>query len=239
MTVKNLLKTAFAILMVNYFCFSAYAEEEKGSASSQITARAKIKSIASFSATPMDIETNEEREHIYWDNPIMGTNWRPADAYILIDIECNHNWRLDIYTDNSQADTGYQKAGLISSDNSQRLPLGWLVSNSTAVFINEGEPGELVTSKIDTTEGPKNAPWIYLKDKNDINNPSTSWDESWENAFEEGYTTVMYGGPGLTSLAYQDMDAESPVAVFLEASFSDAVGDISYSTTIYFDLVSE
>lgn len=123
---------------------------------------------------------------------------------------------ISIYTNNTSADTGYQKGGLI--DGKARIPLLWSVYNATQSI-----------QEINTTE------WAWVKDKSDDDDPGTDdIDESWRHAFIFGYVDIYSEG----FLAdYPNREAAiSPIYVYLGGYFGQnpAAGD--YLTTIIFDL---
>lgn len=185
-----------------------------------------------------DINTHVEKSSMTWNTRIYGSGWQLADRYIVLYTTCNYYfWRLDIYTNNTSADTGYQKGGLISIDNTQRIPVGWVMSGSTITISNIGEPGELVRNVIKGSTSTYNMPWRYLKDKNDQDDPNTSaWDESWSNAYNYGYTLICFGGGSKMYLSC-GLETKSPIYVYLEALMNYISFNQLYRTTIYFDLV--
>ena len=231
-------------LALLFLAFSAVksAAQPAGTAVSTFTVTAEIPSLITYFVEARDIDTLLPAEGVSWGSQIVGTGWRLPRQYIHVDIYSNHIWKLHIYTNNENADTGPQKAGLISQDNSQRLPMGWLVSDTPDVTLVPGVPGELIKSDITHSGGQAGqASWTWLKDFFDENDPHTSpdWDESFQSAFNEGYTTVLYGSHHGCSLAYEDMDAETPVAIFLQADFRHSDGNKTYSTTICLDFITE
>ncbi len=128
-------------------------------------------------------------------------------------------WRLDMYTDNTNASPGLvQKGGLIGvSTNAAHVPLAWKQS-----------PTELATLfPVDISTGSSGG-WAWLKDKGDVDDPATpDMNESWATAFNGGYTAIAAG-----SLSNSD---PATVYVYFEAKFKDAPAD-DYSTTVWLDL---
>jgi hypothetical protein len=133
-------------------------------------------------------------------------------------------WQIDVYTDNSTADTGYQSGGLINqSTHTSRMPLGWKVFASTPSVPSTGDPSV-----------PDNG-WFWLKDKNDNDDPGTYGDESWSHAQKEQYTTFVYGGQTYSYLKDGPL-AASPVYLCLEAIMDGVAGGATYYSMIWFDL---
>lgn len=137
-------------------------------------------------------------------------------------------WSLSIYSNNTNASSGLiQKAGLISdTSNTCRAPMLWRVFATAQ--------GNTVTYT-DTTN------WGWLKDKSDSDDPDTSAiNESWQTAYDGGYTDVCTGSPSgivLGSFPSSGRAGGSPVYVYLAADFNSAPSG-KYSTTIWFDLVN-
>ncbi len=200
---------------------------------------AEISGISTNSLIVKDVDTNEEQSSVTWADQIVGSGWQMAQSYIELSVECNYySWQIDIYTNNTTAETGFQKGGLLSTSTSTvRLPLGWLVSDSTVSIENVGEPGELIKNTVNSSTTTISASWTYVKDKNDKDDPNTSaWDESWGSANSSGYTTVLFGGSSSMSLAYKGISAVSPVVIYLEGEFLYIEGKMNYESTIFFDL---
>jgi len=194
--------------------------------------------ISSITVKVKDIRTNVYCSSVTWGSRILNSGWQLADRYIELGISCNYSfWRLEIYTNNTNANTGYQKAGLIStSTNTLRIPLAWLVSGTTISITNVGEPGPLITNEIHGSTTSLQVGWTYMKDKGDQDDPNTdAWDESWDNAHNSGYTTVCYETGGSMNLCY-GIKAASPVKIYLEALTDYVLGKMFYSTTIWFDI---
>jgi len=143
-----------------------------------------------------------------------------SQQYLKVYFESSSGaWRLDIHTDNKDANCGYEKGGLLNIvTNIARMPLKWASFKSTQSI-------SVLKSFLD---------WCYLKDKNDEDNPSTSADESWNASFSAGYTNVAYGGAEYCNLN-DGTSCSSPISVYIK-SLLDAVPTGNYSGTIYFDL---
>lgn len=193
--------------------------------------------ISSLSIKIRDMTTHLEKSSMTWNTRMCGSGWQLANRYIVIYTTCNYYWRLDIYTNNTSANTGYQRGGLISEDGNERIPVGWVMSGSTVSITNLGEPGELVKNTIVGSTTTYNMSWRYLKDKNDQDDPNTSaWDESWNNAYNCGYTLVCYGSGNSMYLSC-GLETKSPTVVYLEALMNYISYNKNYTTKIYFDLV--
>lgn len=156
------------------------------------------------------------------------TNLDTPGQYIEIDYESDKSlWFIDIYTDNTDWSGGYQRAGLITADGKQRVPLLWQI-------YDEPQTGGVVFST--TTD------WAWLKDRGDWDDPNTTqYDESWAIAFSSGYVNICYGGPSYTNLSPYPNDppdvrhGSSPIYVYLGGFFESAAAGYYY-TTISFDL---
>ncbi|MQY53259.1 MAG: hypothetical protein GH154_02495, partial [Firmicutes bacterium] len=179
----------------------------------------------------LDVRAKNMVDNGYADEVAFGTipaehdDFAPANQYIEIEYSGDTAlWAIDIYTDNENAETGYQRGGLLStSTTTARIPLLWSVYDDIQI------QGEIQCSTIT---------WHWLKDKGDSNIPKTPKDESWDTAQAEGYAQVVYGQEGWSNLPpvpTEVTDAESPILVYLAADLrAAAAGD--YSTTICFDL---
>ena len=144
-----------------------------------------------------------------------------SKQYIKLDYTPYTNapaWRLDMYTNNTNASPGLlQKGGLIGvSTNAAHVPLAWnkssAVSTPSVVDISTGSAGG----------------WTWLKDKGDVDDPSTSgMNESWLTAYYGGYTTLASGG----------LSNSNPATVYLyfEGDFNAAPAD-NYNCNIWFDM---
>lgn len=198
---------------------------------------ASLVGVASLSIRVRDINTHVERSTITWGTQMLGSGWRLAERYIVIFTTCNYLWRLDIYTNNVTAQTGYQRGGLLSTTTTTvRVPVGWVVSCATVSITNLGEPGELITNTIHGSTTSIQAPWRYLKDKGDLDDPNTTaWNESWSAAYNGKYTTVAYGVGNIFNLPY-GITGKSPLYIYLEGEFLYVMGKMFYSSTIWFDL---
>jgi len=133
-------------------------------------------------------------------------------------------WRVDIYTDNKTAMTGYQKGGLLNTTtNTILLPLAWKVFD------------EVQSSTPPAGDPNSDSGWHYLKDKNDEDDPKTpNDDESWKGAWEKGYTTVVSGNYDNSKLP-NGISCNSPVYLYIEGLFNNVAAG-KYSGTIWFDL---
>jgi len=150
-----------------------------------------------------------------------------ASQYIQIEYSGDTAlWTIDIYTDNTTAETGYQRGGLLSiSTTTARIPLLWSVYDD----IRAGVSCSTLT-------------WHWIKDKGDENIPpepgqEDKYDESWGNA-AGSYAQVVYGKDNwsnLPAVPTEVLNAKSPIFVYLAADLRGAAaGD--YNTTICFDL---
>ncbi|MFH1540794.1 MAG: hypothetical protein ABID79_02945 [Elusimicrobiota bacterium] len=186
-----------------------------------------------------NVSNNAEVLSVNWADQILGSGWQSAQQYIELSANCNYfSWRVDVYTNNTTAETGYQKGGLLStSTTTVRVPLGLVVSDSVVSIANIGEPGELIKNTVNGSTTTISAAWIYVKDKADIDDPNTTaWDESWTASYNTGYPTILYGGPSYKNLSY-GISAVSPIVVYLEGLFNYIEGKMSYSSSVWFDLV--
>ena len=175
------------------------------------------------------IGDQEAYEVTFGTIPAEHEDFAPANQYIEIEYSGETAlWAIDIYTDNKEAQTGYQRGGLLStSTTTARIPLLWSVYDVV-------QPGEVECSTIT---------WHWIKDKGDENIPPESgeedkYDESWDIAQAEGYAQVIYGQDDWSNLPpvpTEVIDAKSPIVVYLAADLrAAAAGD--YHTFICFDL---
>jgi len=159
-----------------------------------------------------------------------GTRNKLARHYVEVEIDgVSGDWELEIYTDDFETppDTttwGYQYGGMKGSSPGNRVPMVWQAWRSTRTV----------------TDPPENlSGWTYVKDKNDLDIPGTTADESWTRAHIDGYTNVAYGGPGYFNVIEPGTtgvgDDDSRFAVYLGGLFGPAATD-TYSTIISFDL---
>lgn len=205
-------------------------------------ANAYVPLIKSLNAKVKRIQDNQEIPSLNWDDQFISSNWQLASSYIELDISCNAvAWKVIIYTNNTQASPLLiQRGGLMcASTNTIHIPLAWVVSDSTVSITNIGEPGELTKNQITWMEGTENVGWQYIKDKGDRDDPNTTaWNESWDNAYLSGYTTILFGGPGSIHLSCLKQ-AKSPVIIYIEGDFFAATeGNVEYASPIWFDLIS-
>jgi len=190
---------------------------------------AGINSAQPVAGATLNVRAKDVIDNEYADEVAFGTipaeheDFAPANQYIEIEYSGETAlWAIDIYTDNKEAQTGYQRGGLLStSTTTARIPLLWSVYD-----VLQGEP-ECSTIT-----------WHWLKDKGDSDIPKTPKDESWDTAQAEGYARVVYGRDtwsNLPAVPTEVIDAKSPIVVYLAADLrAAAAGD--YSTTICFDL---
>src|SRR3989339_282702 len=131
-------------------------------------------------------------------------------------------WQMDVYTNNGSAQPGHQKGGLINvANNNGRLPLSWKVSATNSPSL-DGNPNMAGMG------------WYWLKDKNDIDIPGTTANESWNAAQAGRYTTVCYGGVNKAYLN-DGSGASSSLSVFLQGEFTDVPAG-EYRGTIWFEM---
>ncbi len=165
-----------------------------------------------------------------------------ADEYIEVTAVSNYgSWGVETYTDNfaTQPDTttwGFAYGGLIDAGNETKIPLGWSAYD-TAGCDTAANPGET---------SPANR-WTYVKDKRDVDDPSTTGedeDESW--GARGGYCNIAWGVPGNSYVVnplgagdpiYTDPMNDNNLYFYLETAALAVPG--SYSSTIYFDLYHE
>ena len=226
-------KILHSLILLSFFLPSGLYSQVISSAPVRVSAEMPV--VLEAGITVRDASSHGETAGLRWSG-VTGSGWVISDTYVELDVRSNYPaWRVDIYTDNSQAVTDSQRGGLINTaDSTKRMPVGWVVSGSTSAALSAGEPGELVRSVITHSGGYAEVPWIYLKDRGDTDDPETGWDE----AFSSGYTTVLYGGAEYISLPY-GLPAELPVSVFFEADYRYAAGGSSYAATIWFEVSAE
>lgn len=161
--------------------------------------------------------------------------YQKAPEYISIDAVSNYgSWAIEIYTDNFPETTpdteiwGYAYGGLVDIANVQKIPLGWAAFDVETPAESTGNPAELNR-------------WSYVKDKSDVDDPSTAGnDESW--AARGGYANIAFGGPGYAKVINPYVEGGDdltamPFYVYLETADTAAPG--TYSGTLYFDLYHE
>ena len=209
---------------------------------STIAVSAMYLEFSNFTIQAKDDGTHGAAGSIAWPAQIVGAGWQKSLQYVELAVQSNlFSWRIDVYTNNTAANTGLQKGGLISStDNTKRLVLGWVVSGATISIAAGGIPGELITNRVMGSTTAIEAPWRYLKDKGDQDDANTTaFDESWAGAYAGRYTSVLSGAPSFTVLPYQSLLVESPAHLYLEGDFSSSEGGMNYTGTINFDFTSE
>lgn len=208
-------------------------------ASSGIFVGAEVPSVANISVAVKSIDADLAVSSMTWLDQVTGNGWQKALQYIELSIECNEqNWQVDIYTNNTGADAGLiQRNGLLSTtSNTKRIPLGWVVSDSTVSITELGEPGELIKNNVAKSGGTVAAGWKYVKDKGDIDDAGTSaWDESWTSAQAGLYTAVLYGNASNITIPYGGT-AVSPAVIYLEGEFTYADPEMRYQSTIWLDI---
>jgi len=178
----------------------------------------------------LDVHAKNVIDNQYADELTFGTipaeheDFASANQYIEIEYSGDTGlWAIDIYTNNEDAETGYQRGGLLStSTTTARIPLLWSVYDDIQ--------GKVQCSSIT---------WHWIKDKGDLDDPTTDeYDDSWDNAQAEGYARVVYGQDNrsnLPAVPTEAIDAQSPIFVYFAADLrTAAAGD--YSITISFDL---
>ncbi|MDD5428579.1 MAG: hypothetical protein PHI58_05010 [Candidatus Omnitrophica bacterium] len=140
-----------------------------------------------------------------------------APAYIEVAYSSNETlWKIDIYTNNTtavEANLPYGKAGLLKSDGKDRIPLYWCVFDAPTTPVTltldvNGVPNVRTPSMYPiadpVAEAAKNkvTDWAVMKDKNDLDDPSsTDLNESWATAFAGGYCDIAYGSPTYSNLS--------------------------------------
>ncbi|MFH1540793.1 MAG: T9SS type A sorting domain-containing protein [Elusimicrobiota bacterium] len=190
---------------------------------------ATIYSSGSLTVALKNISDNQTAERLDFGNISYDETYKLSQQYLEINFQPRTGslaWGIDVYTNNTTAETGYQKGGLLNtSANTSRLPLGWKVFDSTQSSILNGSPSE------------ESSGWLWLKDRRDVDIPETpSDDESWSKAQEAGYTKIVYGGFNYSKLPDNTL-CNSPIYLYVEGVLSNiAAGD--YSGTIWFDLCS-
>jgi len=202
---------------------------------------AQVAAVNSISIKVKSIAANSVVPQLAWDTQTSDAGWVKANSYIELTVNSNSAaWNVDIYTNNTGADSSLlQKNGLLCSATSTLLaPLGWVISDSPAAIPNTGAPGSSsVTNTINYNGGTYSAMWTYVKDKGDLDDPSTpANNESWAASQAAGYTSVIYGNSVGQNLAYLK-PAVSPEIIYIEGGFNYAIGGTAYQTQINFDLV--
>ena len=126
-------------------------------------------------------------------------------------------WGIDIYTNNTGANTGDGKGGLISSSGTERIAMVHVVYDTTQTGISD--PPEPIAD-----------PWVYVIDKNDTGA------YPWATQIQNNFPRIVYGFQnGDCFLSRNGTRCYSPVIVYLGGVFaSKPTGD--YSTTVYLDL---
>lgn len=163
-----------------------------------------------------------------------GTGNLLAPHYVEVQVQSNYGvWELEMYTDNfaDQPDIGiwgYQYGGMKGSTAGNRTGMVWQAYRATT---SVSDPPVALTG------------WTYLKDKKDVDDPTTlADDESWATAHVDGYTNIAYGGPDYVMVVEPgttgELDSDNTLAVYLGGLFGSAASD-SYSTVIGLDLYHE
>ncbi|OGS19245.1 MAG: hypothetical protein A2219_08700 [Elusimicrobia bacterium RIFOXYA2_FULL_50_26] len=180
---------------------------------------------ASLEVTARNIADNQQAYSISFGTITGAASFINAEQYIELNMVAYTDvplWQMDIYTDNGSGQPGHQKGGLINvANNNGRLPLSWKVSTTNAPSLS-GNPNNAGMG------------WYWLKDKNDIDIPGTSANESWSAAQAGRYTTVCYGG---VNKAYLNDGAVAPSSlnVFVQGDFTDVPAG-EYRGTIWFEM---
>jgi hypothetical protein len=180
-----------------------------------------------------------------------GIDLTQPDQYKLSDqvIKVEYNppqandvyWKIRIYTDNNDYDRDalpYQRNGLLNQNKKCTIPVKWMVYDDI--------------QSVQFTSQNANQ-WSYLKDKNDLDIPGTSYDESWAaaNKKDEEYTVIAFGSNNQTE-SWSRLGKEgtpqcaAPIYVYMGGVFKGAMGDTTfvaargeYSTIIYLELYNE
>lgn len=166
----------------------------------------------------LNIDNNVSTNTINFGIVSSSDGWVLSGQYVKLYF--NFNGKIVIYTDNNSANTGYQKAGLISSDNNWRVPLIWL---STTSLQSTTTLQSILPQNNDLPAG-----WKWMKDKNDKDDPNTkNIDESWAAAYNSGYTFVS-----------QTVEMPTTFYLYFCADFGSVpAGD--YTTTIWVDFETD
>ena len=121
--------------------------------------------------------------------------------------------------------TGWAKGGLIhDSSKSVRVVMCY------AVF------GSLQPSLADPSGPPIADPWIYIVDKNDIDDPSTPDRTDWPYLLEINYPRFVYGfQTGESFLQMGGVACASPVYIYPAGLFVNCAAG-TYHTTLHLDI---
>jgi gliding motility-associated-like protein len=151
--------------------------------------------------------------------------FKVSKQYVKLDYVPYTNapaWRLDMYTDNKASPALLQMGGLIGvSSNAAHVPLAWKMSTATL-------PPTVLPVDIMVSTGSAAQGWGWLKDKSDVDDPTTpNMNESWAVAYNGGYTAIASGG--------LSNSAPATVYLYFEGDFNGAPAD-NYSCNIWLDM---
>ena len=165
----------------------------------------------------------------FGDIPV-STEAKAAPQYLEVTYACYYGpnppvWGIDIYTNNTDATTGFAKGGLIhDSDTSIRIPMCYSTYD------------DLQPSISDPSGPPISDPWIYIIDKNDTDDPGTPDQTDWDYLLQMNYPRIIYGFENGESFLQMDASScTSPVYVYPAGLFDNCVPG-NYSTVFYLDL---
>jgi hypothetical protein len=230
------LRDAWAVFLTAAALTAGGLRAETSMARAELSVSGSMPGVTLVDATALNRSDNMPAA-LNWGDVAVGTGWRMSPQYLNITVDCNYpTWRLDIYTDNAAAQTGYQRGGLLGApDVRERVPLAWLVSDGPLTSPVAG-PTYVSTQSVLSGTTPVVAWWRPVRDMGDLNDPATTPDESWLAAYNNGDSIVVQGrGPDIR-LPYGGAAAHSPVALYLEGDFTSPRGEMSYQTTIILDL---
>lgn len=158
------------------------------------------------------------------------TAGKAAPQYLEVSFSASYGpnppvWGIDIYTNNTGVYTGWAKGGLIHDS-----------SKSTRVVMCYAVFDDLQPSLADPSDPFISDPWIYVVDKNDIDDPSTPDVTNWPYFLEINYPRLVYGfDNGSSFLQMGGAACTSPVYIYPAGLFGTCSAG-TYHTTLYLDL---
>ena len=236
---KNIMIYIMALAMILGIMGPAYAATVVGS--DTVAATATIAVVETMSAVTKTVSGNTNTspaKTIAFGALAGGVTYAPA--YIQVAYTCNDSlWAVCIYTNNTGASSAtgslvkYQRAGLLKSDGTDRIPLYWCVFNGVAtpptLALTSGAPTARTPAMYPVADPVANAAnnkvtdWAVMKDKTDTDDPAmlaltpavhTSWASAFGNVSPNfgGYCDIMYGTPSYANLSpfpYYDVAPET------------------------------
>jgi len=173
--------------------------------------------VRSVLVTVRNVNDNQPTSGVAFGNISSVATFVSAPQYLEVTYSSSAlAWGVQIYTDNAGY-AGTQKGGLISADNSSRVPLLWRVYDD----VQNSGIGVPCTSSED---------WGFVKDKNDAD-----MNGSWPGDGTQIEYRSIVNSNGLGVFPSPSRSGSSPVYLYFGTDFS-GVPSQSYSTQIVIEV---